>query len=74
MKIDGDWLMVFVNNKSIAAATSHTLSINTNSQQTFAKDIGIWASDSVGNTTWEMSSENLVTLDNAYGVSFDDLY
>lgn len=74
MKINGGWLMIFVNNKSIAAATSHTLNINTNPTQTFAKDIGKWGGDSVGNTTWEMSSENLFTLDNTYGASFDDLY
>ena len=48
----GDELMVFMNGKSIAFATSHSLSLSSNTVDIASK---------VGKLSWEITSENLYT-------------
>lgn len=59
--VKGDELMVFLNNKSIAYATSHTLNITGNTIDISSKDHGFWGASEIGNITWEVTSENLFT-------------
>lgn len=60
-KIKGGNLMLFVNGKSIAFATSHTLSISGDTQDTSNKDEGggLWGSNEVSTYTWTVSTENM---------------
>ena len=68
--IKGDELMLFKGEKSIAYATSHTLTVNGNTIDISSKDHGYWGASEVGNITWEITSENLYT-DKYYGELFD---
>lgn len=68
--VKGDELMVFLNNKSIAMATSHTLNITGNSIEISSKDSGFWGASEIGNITWEVTSENLFT-DGDYDTLFN---
>ena len=74
-KIKGGDMMLFVDGKSIALATSHTLSISGDTQDTSNKDEGggDWASSEVSKLSWTASSENMYSLDGA-GSNFDDLF
>lgn len=65
----GDELMVFLNNKSIAYATSHTLNITGNTIDISSKDSGYFGASEIGNITWEITSENLFT-DGEYDTLF----
>lgn len=68
--IKGDELMLFKGNKSLAYATSHTLSISGNAMSTASKDHGYWDASQIGNISWEVTSENLYTEDD-YDALFD---
>lgn len=68
--IKGDELMLFNDEKSIAYATSHTLTINGNTIDISSKDHGFWGASEIGNITWEITSENLFT-DKHYTLLFD---
>lgn len=69
--IKGDDLMVFDSvGKSIAYATSHTLTISADAVDVSTKDHGIWKGSEVNKINWSISSENLYT-DNAYDALFD---
>lgn len=57
--VKGDELMLFKDNKSLAYATSHTLSITGNTIEISSKDSGYWGASEIGNITWEITSENL---------------
>lgn len=57
--VKGDELMLFKDNKSLAYATSHTLSITGNTIDISSKDHGYWGASEIGNITWEITSENL---------------
>lgn len=74
-RVRGGDMMLFLNGKSIALATSHTLSISGDTQDTSNKDEGggDWASSEVSKLSWTASSENLYSLDGE-GDNFDDLY
>ena len=74
-KIKGGDLMLFVNNKSIAYATNHTLEISAELQDVSNKDEGAgdWATQEVGLLSWTASTENLYSLDGA-GNNFATLY
>ena len=74
-KIKGGDMMLFVNGKSIAYATSHTLSISGDTQDTSNKDEGggDWAANEVSKLSWSASSENMYSVDGA-GSNFDDLF
>lgn len=60
-KIKGGNLMLFLNGKSIAFATSHTLSISGDTQDTSNKDEGggLWGANEVSTYTWTVSTENM---------------
>lgn len=61
--IKGKNLMVFVDGKSIALATSHTLDITINTIDTTTKDVnGLWTDAEVSNMSWSLSSDNLVSI------------
>jgi len=68
--IKGDDLMLFDSaGKSIAYATSHTLTITADAADISTKDHGIWKGSEVNKISWEISSENLYT-DNSYDALF----
>lgn len=72
--IKGRDLMLFVGGKSIAFATSHTLSISVDTTETTSKDSGgKWVSSEANKISWEMGTENLFSNDGE-GVTFDDLF
>lgn len=57
----GETLGASTTYKSIAHATSHTLSISGETVEVNSKDFGEFGSSNVNKITWEMSSENLMT-------------
>ena len=68
--IKGDDLMLFdAQGKSLAFATSHSLSINADSADVSSKDSGKWKANEVNKLGWEITSENLYTAD-----SYDTLF
>jgi hypothetical protein len=74
----GSDLMLFitVNNKptSIAFATSHKLSLSGETVETSTKDSsGKWASKQVNKISWNVTTENLYSLDGA-GINFPSLF
>lgn len=75
-KIKGGDLMVFLDDTSIALATSHTLSVNGETVDTSNKDEGggDWSSSEVGTLSWEASTENMYTLETTHGKTYDDLF
>lgn len=74
-KIRGGDLMLFVDGKSIAYATSHTLEITGETTDTSNKDEGAgdWSSQEVSILSWSASSENIYSEDGK-GDNFDDLF
>lgn len=74
-KVRGGDMMLFFNGKSIAYATSHTLTISGDTQDTSNKDEGggDWGSNEVSKLSWSATSENMYSLD-GQGSNFDDLY
>jgi len=70
----GGDLMLFVNGKSIAFATNHTLSISADTKETSTKDSGgLWQTSEVGMLSWSCSSENLMGNPMA-GIGYDELF
>ena len=59
--VKGQELMLFQNGKSIAFATSHTLSITGNTTDISSKDHGFFSASALTSVTWEISAENLYT-------------
>lgn len=57
--------MVFVNGKSIALATSHSLSLSGNTTDTSNKDTGDghWASAVVNSLSWTAQSDNMYSTE-----------
>ena len=74
-KIKGTDLMLFVDNKAIAYATNHTLTVNAETVSTANKDqsSGDWDVQEVNALSWEVSSENLFSTD-GNGNDFADLF
>ena len=72
--IKGRDLMLFINGKSIAFATSHSLSISMDTTETTSKDSGgKWVTSNAGKISWEVKTENLFS-NNGEGVTFEDLF
>lgn len=72
--IKGRDMMLFINGKSIAFATSHSLSISQDTTETTSKDSGgKWVSSQAGKISWECQSENLMSNDGE-GVGFEQLF
>lgn len=67
--IKGDDLMLFKDNKSLAYATSHVLTLTGDAVSVSSKDHGIWQGNEVNKLSWEITSENLYTADD-YDVLF----
>lgn len=68
--VKGQELMLFQNNKSIAFATSHTLTITGNTTDISSKDHGFFTASALTSITWEISAENLYT-DTAFNDYFN---
>ena len=60
--------MVFMGGKSIAYATSHTLTLNAETASVNSKDHGIWSGNEVNKRSWEITSENLYTDEEFEGI------
>lgn len=62
--IEGGRLMVWVGTQSIACATSHAITLSTESNEISNKDIGSgnWAASSIKRFSWEASSDNMYTI------------
>lgn len=71
--IAGKDLMIFVNQKPTALATSHSLSITAETSDAASKDDGVWGSAVVTKFSWEGSTEALVSMDESAN-SFDAMY
>lgn len=72
--IKGGDLMLFIGNKSIGYATSHSLSISADTKETSTKDSGgKWQTSEVGLISWTASSENLYANE-AKGMTYNDLF
>lgn len=78
---NGSDLMLFLNGKSIAFATNHTLGISVETVETSSKDNGggKWTSKAARKISWTVSSENLYCLKNEgptqnQGNTYDDLF
>ncbi len=73
--IKGGDMMLFIDDKAIAMATSHTLSISADTKETSSKDAGgKWQTSEVGLLSWTCKSENILTNDpngNGYSDLFD---
>ena len=84
-KIKGGRLMVYIseteadvktgNYVSIALATSHTLNISADTQDTSNKDEGggNWSSSEASTLSWSLDTENMMALD-GQGKNFDELF
>ena len=72
-KIKGGDMMLFIGGKSIAFATSHTLTINADTTDTSNKDEGGggWRSEDVNLLSWEATTENL--MGSGQGNDYDSL-
>lgn len=68
--IKGDDLMLFdALGKSLAVSTSHVLTISADAVDTTSKDHGVYGASEVNKITWEITSENLYTIE-----AYDDLF
>lgn len=62
--IKGDDLMLFDSTgKSIGYATAHTLTITAEAVDVSSKDHGAWTGNEVNKLSWEITSENLYTVE-----------
>lgn len=69
----GDDLMLFDQaGKSMAFATSHVLTITAETADVTSKDHGVWQGNEVTKLNWEITSENLYTMD-LYDELFDKM-
>lgn len=57
--VKGSALMVFIGGAPVGFATSHSLSLSTNTTEINTKDNGDYPSVVVQNITWEVTAENL---------------
>ncbi len=73
-KIKGGDAMLFVNGKSISYASSHTLHVAGETQDTSNKDEGGggWASSEISILSWDASSDNFYSTD-GQGNNYDNL-
>lgn len=61
--LKGKDLMIFVDGKAIALATSHSLTLNAETSDTASKDSGLWDESEVTKLSWEGSSESIGAAD-----------
>lgn len=76
--IKGDDLMIFIDNKAIAFATSHTITLSSSMLEVKPKiGCGNWSTGISGFKSWECSSENLYakkSIYNMYGYDIIPLF
>lgn len=67
--IKGNALMLFTGNDehSIAYATNHTLTLTAELSEVSSKDHGMWPTSSVQKYSWEITAENLFTMEDYFG-------
>lgn len=71
--IKGKDLMLFDSTgNSYAYATNHTLTITAETSDISSKDHGIWGASEISKYSWEITSENLFTVD-GYNSMFDNM-
>ena len=61
--INGSAIMAFINGKSIALATNHTLSISSDQIDVSCKDMGSFSASMPGKVSWEITTENLYAIE-----------
>ena len=61
--LKGKDLMIFVDGKAIALATSHSLTLNAQTSDTASKDSGLWDESEVTKLSWGASSESIGAAD-----------
>jgi hypothetical protein len=72
--VNGGDLMLFIDGKSIAFATNHTLSISAETAETSSKDTGgMWVAKAIRKVSWTMSTENLYSTEGE-GSNYDTLF
>lgn len=72
--VQGGDVMLYLGGKSIAQATSHSLTITGETAETTSKDAGgYWKSFDFKSASWSVSSENMYS-DSTDGKTFNDLY
>lgn len=71
--VPGKDLMIFVDDKATAAATSHRISISADTSESASKDDGAWGNSTVTKLRWEGGTEALVSLDEGVD-SYDAMY
>lgn len=69
----GKDLMLFVDGKAIALATSCKLALSSETIDTQSKDSGIWTEKDIKKLSWNCSSENLFSAD-ASADGYDKLF
>lgn len=63
----GDELMLFINDKPVALATAHSLSLSTDEIDVANKDAGFYGASISGKRSWELSSDALYTYNGLTG-------
>lgn len=71
--IAGKDLMIFINGKATALATSHSLNLNADTSDAASKDDGRWKRSKITKMGFEMTTEALVSADPGVD-SFDAMY
>lgn len=72
--IQGSDLMLFIGGKSIAFATSHSLSLSAETVETTNKDTGgKWVTKAARKISWTMNTENLYCV-TGEGNTYDELF
>lgn len=61
--VNGKDLMIFIDGKAIALATSCTLSLSADTLDASNKDDGCWTANDAGDLSWEASSDALLSFD-----------
>lgn len=75
--LEGKDVMLFLDNKTIALATTCTLNVTRESSDASSKDDGVWKTDVPGDMSWSAKSDSLfapkVGLDEAQ-LAYDELF
>ena len=66
--IEGDDLMLFINSKSIAYATSHTLTLTMETASINSKDHGVYSAATPQSRSWEITSDKKDVRQTAYQI------
>ena len=74
-KLSGKDFMIFIDDKAIALATSHTLTVTAETGDTASKDDGIWDDAEITKMGWEASSESIGSANEgeATDISYEEL-